>query len=105
MENIDPSVYGKADEGLLRMIEKAKIGALSKKEYAMYEASLKRLADEIDMEEHGFERGVEVGREEGIEIGEHNKSIKIAIDMKKDGVDSKSIAKWTNLTLEEIENL
>lgn len=59
----------------------------------MYEASLKRLADEIDMEEHGYKKGI------------RDKSIQIATDMKKDGVDSKSIAKWTNLTLEEIENL
>lgn len=101
MENIDPSVYEKADEGLLKLIERAKVGALSKKEYAMYEASLKQLADEMDMEEHGFERGVEVGEKRG----EHNKSIQIAIDMKKDGVDPISISKWTNLTLKEIENL
>ncbi|MBQ0143414.1 MAG: PD-(D/E)XK nuclease family transposase [Prevotellaceae bacterium] len=32
MENIDPSVYEKADEGLLKLIERAKVGALSKKE-------------------------------------------------------------------------
>ncbi|MCQ2189610.1 MAG: Rpn family recombination-promoting nuclease/putative transposase [Paludibacteraceae bacterium] len=32
MENIDPSVYERADEGLLRMIEKAKVGALSREE-------------------------------------------------------------------------
>ncbi len=101
MENIDPSVYEKADEGLLKLIERAKVGALSKKEYAMYEASLKRLADEIDTEEHGFERGMEAG----IEEGKHNESIRIATSMKNDGVDPITIAKWTNLTLEEIEKL
>ena len=66
MENIDPSVYDRADEGLLRLIEKAKIGALSEEEYKVYEASMKILADEMDMEEHGYERGIEVGRKEGM---------------------------------------
>jgi predicted transposase/invertase (TIGR01784 family) len=61
MENIDPSVYDRADEGLLRLIEKAKIGALSEEEYKVYEASMKILADEMDMEEHGYERGKKEG--------------------------------------------
>ena len=61
MENIDPSVYDRADEGLLRLIEKAKIGALSEEEYKVYEASMKILADEMDMEEHGYERGRKEG--------------------------------------------
>ncbi len=74
MENIDPSVYERADEGLLKMIEKAKVGALSEKDYAVYEASLKLLADEVDMEKHGYKRGLEIGEKRGekrgIEIGE-----------------------------------
>jgi len=97
MENIDPSVYEKADEGLLKLIERAKVGALSKKEYAMYEASLKRLADEIDMEEHGFERGVEEGK--------HNESLRIATDMKKKGFDFALIHELTNVSLDVIEKL
>ena len=117
MENIDPSVYDRADEGLLRLIEKAKIGALSEEEYKVYEASMKILADEMDMEEHGYERGVEVGRKEGIEEGkkegikegmekgEHNKSIQIAKSMKDKGFDIATISELTELSLDEIENL
>ena len=117
MENIDPSVYDRADEGLLRLIEKAKIGALSEEEYKVYEASMKILADEMDMEEHGYERGVEVGRKEGIEEGkkegikegmekgEHNKSIQIAKSMKDKGFDIATISELTGLSLDEIENL
>jgi len=117
MENIDPSVYDRADEGLLRLIEKAKIGALSEEEYKVYEASMKILADEMDMEEHGYERGVEVGRKEGIEEGkkegikegmekgEHNKSIQIAKSMKDKGFDIATISELTELSLDEIETL
>ncbi|MBQ0154960.1 MAG: hypothetical protein KBT22_00050 [Bacteroidales bacterium] len=63
----------------------------------MYEASLKRLADEIDMEEHGFERGVEEGK--------HNESLRIATDMKKKGFDFALIHELTNVSLDVIEKL
>ena len=69
MDRIDKSVYDRADEGLLRLLEKAKVAALSDEEYLRYEASMKYLEDEIDMEAHGFELGIEKGREEGREEG------------------------------------
>ena len=113
MENIDPSVYERADEGLLRLIEKAKIGALSEKEHRIYEASMKALEDEVDMEEAGYERGLEEGRKEGleegrkegIEEGRKNNSIQIAKEMKKEGMNPSLIAKLTKLSLNEIETL
>ena len=113
MENIDPSVYERADEGLLRLIEKAKIGALSEKEHRIYEASLKELEDEVDMEEEGYERGLEEGRKEGLEEGEKigvekgrkNNSIQIAKEMKKEGMNPFLIVKLTKLSLDEIETL
>lgn len=113
MENIDQSVYERADEGLLRLIEKAKIGALSEKEHRIYEASLKALEDEVDMEEAGYERGledgrkegIEEGRKEGIEEGRKNNSIQIAKEMKKEGMNPSLIAKLTKLSLNEIETL
>lgn len=105
MENIAPSVYERADEGLLRLIEKAKIGALSEKEHRIYEASLKALEDEVDMEEAGYERGLEDGRKEGIEEGRKNNSIQIAKEMKKEGMNPSLIAKLTKLSLNEIETL
>ena len=105
MENIDQSVYERADEGLLRLIEKAKIGVLSEKEHRIYEASLKALEDEVDMEEAGYERGLEDGRKEGIEEGRKNNSIQIAKEMKKEGMNPSLIAKLTKLSLNEIETL
>ena len=113
MENIDPSVYDRADEGLLRLIEKAKIGALSEKEHRIYEASLKELEDEVEMEEEGYERGLEEGRKEGLEEGKKigvekgrkNNSIQIAKEMKKEGMNPSLIAKLTKLSLDEIETL
>ena len=101
MDKIHPSVYERADEGLLRLLEKAKVAALTDKERDIYEASMKRLEDEVDMEENGYKKGKEDGREEG----EHNKAIQIATDMKKEGLDLALIVKMTKLSLEEIEKL
>ncbi len=66
MERIDESVYDRADEGLLRLIEKAKVAALSEEEQNLYDASMKLLEDEIDME-HGYKRGMVKGIQQGRE--------------------------------------
>ena len=93
----------------MRLLEKAKVAALSDEEYLRYEASMKYLEDEIDMESHGFELGMEKGREEGmaegVEKGEHNKSIQIAKNMKDKGFDIATISELTKLSFEEIEKL
>lgn len=93
MDKIHKSVYERADEGLLRLLEKAKVTALTDEERDVYEASMKLLEDEVDMEEIGYVRG------------EHDKAIQIATDMKKEGLDLALIVKMTKLSLEEIENL
>ena len=121
MDKIHKSVYERADEGLLRLLEKAKVAALTDEERDVYEASMKRLEDEVDMEELGYKIGMEEGldigrkegreegrkegRKEGREEGERNKSNQIATGMKQEGLDSALIAKLTNLSLEEIEKL
>ena len=117
MDKIHKSVYERADEGLLRLLEKAKVAALTDEERDVYEASMKRLEDEVDMEELGYKIGMEEGldigrkegreegRKEGREEGEHNKAIQIATDMKKEGMDMALIVKMTKLSLEEIEKI
>ena len=105
MENIDPSVYERADEGLLRLIEKAKVGALSEDEYKVYEASLKELADEMDLDEHGFERGVKIGEERGEKRGE-KKGVKSTIKkFIQGGMPISEIAKYLHLTEDEINEM
>ena len=109
MDNIHQSVYERADEGLLRLLEKAKVAALTDEERDVYEASMKRLEDEVDMEELGYkigmEKGMEKGKEIGREEGERNKSIQIATGMKQEGLDIAIIVKMTKLSLEEVEKL
>ena len=117
MENIDSSVYERADEGLLRLIEKARVGALSAKDQMRYEASLKMLEDEEPTYDEGLkegreeglkegrEEGLEEGRKEGREEGANEKAVQIATDMKRKGLDAALIHELTHLTLKDIEKL
>ncbi|MBO7429336.1 MAG: hypothetical protein J6U08_11600 [Paludibacteraceae bacterium] len=97
MEFIDPSVYERADEGLRQLIKRAEVGALSEKEYDQYEASMKLLADEIDMEKQGYERGMADGMQQGI--------AQVAKEMKQNKMPMDVIMEVTHLTKEEIDNL
>ncbi|MCQ2232441.1 MAG: PD-(D/E)XK nuclease family transposase [Paludibacteraceae bacterium] len=125
MERIDESVYDRADEGLLRLIEKAKVSALSEEEQKLYDASMKLLEDEIDMEEHGYKRGVKDGIEKGIEKGiakglaqgraegieqgrtegESRARQQIVTNLRQAGFSDEKIAEITQIPLESIRKL
>ncbi|MBR4713301.1 MAG: hypothetical protein IKP27_06455 [Paludibacteraceae bacterium] len=105
MEFIDPSVYERADEGLRQLIKRAEVGALSEKEYDQYEASMKLLADEIDMEKQGYERGMADGVRKGMQQGVQQESIRIAKEMKQNKIPTDVISKITHLPESEIEDL
>ena len=105
MEFIDPSVYERADEGLRQLIKRAEVGALSEKEYDQYEASMKLLADEIDMEKQGYERGMADGMQQGIAQGMQQGIAQVAKEMKQNKMPVQLIMEVTHLTKEEIDNL
>ncbi|MCQ2231072.1 MAG: hypothetical protein MJZ30_04380 [Paludibacteraceae bacterium] len=117
MENIDPSVYERADEGLLRLIDKAKVAALSEEEQKLYDASMKLLEDEIDMEEHGYKRGVKDGIEkgiaqgkaeglsEGVVQGKAEERQLIISNLRQAGLSNEKIAEITKIPLEEIAKI
>ena len=101
MDRIDKSVYDRADEGLLRLLEKAKVAALSDEEYLRYEASMKYLEDEIDMEARGFELGMEKGMEKGKKEGMVS-TIKILIES---GLSISEIAKRLKISDDELNDM
>ena len=105
MDNIHQSVYERADEGLLRLLEKAKVAALTDEERDVYEASMKRLEDEVDMEELGYKIGMEKGMEKGLERGKAEANYENARKMKSMGFAIEDISKITGLTLEEIRTI
>ena len=54
---------------------------------------------------HGYKKGMERGLADGMAQGEHNKALVSARSMKADNMPAELIAKYTGLTVEEINNL
>jgi len=71
----------------------AEISTLTEEEKAMYDSSLKA--------EWDYENSITFAKEEA----EHKKALDIARKMKEDGIPSNQIAKFTDLSIEEIEKL
>ncbi|MCL2120517.1 MAG: Rpn family recombination-promoting nuclease/putative transposase [Planctomycetaceae bacterium] len=80
-----------------RAFETAEIARMSNREYLQYEANLKIHRDEYAVMETAKLQAHAEGRAEG--------KIAIALEMKKDGVDPRVIAKYTGLSPEEIDRL
>ena len=84
----------------------AEIASMSENDRVSYEHNLDDyrtyLATIETAENKGIRKGIILGRAEGRAEGETQKAIDIARNMKKDGVDSAIIAKYTGLSPEEI---
>ena len=75
----------------------AEVSKLSKEERAMYDSNLKAKWD--------YENSIAFAEEKAEERGEHKKALDIAGQLKKEGLSIEFIAKVTNLSVSEIENL
>ena len=84
-----------------RLFETAEIARFSESEIRDYEESLKNLRDLGNV----LNTAKEEGRKEGIEEGEKRKSMEMALRMRDDGMPLEVIAKYTGLSVEEIQNL
>ena len=78
---------------------------LTKEEKTMYDSSLKYKWDNKNVLDYALKEGMEKGIEKGIEKGEYKKALDVAREMKKDGLPTAQILKFTKLTVEEIEKL
>ena len=88
-----------------RLFETAEIARFSESEIRDYEESLKNLRDLGNVLNTAKEEGRKEGRKEGIEEGEKRKSMEMALRMREDGMPLEVIAKYTGLSVEEIQNL
>ena len=79
----------------------AETANLSKEEYAKYFESEKVY---FDMD-GAFRTAAVKGRAKGFAEGERNKALEFALRMKADGMTAELIAKYTGLTVEEINSL
>ena len=80
-----------------RLFETAEIARFSESEIRDYEESLKNLRDLGNVLNTAKEEGRKEGRKEGIET--------MALRMRDDGMSLEVIAKYTGLSVEEIQNL
>ncbi len=55
--------------------------------------------------EQGIERGIEQGMEQGIEQGYSDATRNIALNLIREGLDIKTICKFTGLSLDEVNKL
>ena len=79
----------------------AEYSNLTKEEKTMYDTSLKRKWDNKAVLDYAVDEAVR----EAVKEAEHNKTVDIAREMKKDGIPVEQIAKFTKLSIEEIEKL
>lgn len=87
----------------------AEIAKFNPEERTEYEDSLKAFRDWYSVlstaEHKGFALGMEEGMAKGMEEGEKNKALAIAKEMLSDGMSVDSVARYTNLSVEDIEQL
>jgi predicted transposase/invertase (TIGR01784 family) len=74
---------------------------LTKEEKTMYDSSLKHKWDNKNVLDYAVKEGIE----KGIAEGEYKKALDIAREMKKESIPAVQIAKFTKLSIEEIEKL
>ena len=84
-----------------RLFSIAEYSNLSKEEKTMYDSNLKYKWDNKNV----LDYAVSTAEAKGIEKGEHQRSLDIALELKKEGLTIEFIAKTTKLSIEEIENL
>jgi len=68
-------------------------------------AILTERSNTMGIEEFLLDRAKKEGKKEGEKAGSHNKAIAIAKEMKNDGIPNEQIAKFTKLSLDEINKL
>jgi predicted transposase/invertase (TIGR01784 family) len=81
----------------MKVLDVATVAKFNPEEKRKYQDSLKHYRDLKNVTDTAIEEGKEVGREE--------KAVEIALKMKKSGFDAETISGFTELSIEEIENL
>ena len=84
-----------------KLLEVADVANLSKDERVLYDEALKRYRDYKNTIDYAEERGIEKGRKEGIKKGK----AEVAVNMKKQGINTETIAQCTGLSVKEIDEL
>ena len=93
------------DRVFKKLFEQAEIAKYSVEERRLYEASQKEYWDYTSTLETAELKGEKKGEKKGLIKGEKKKAIDVAQKMKADGLPVETIAKYTELSPEQIEKL
>ncbi|MFZ1750564.1 MAG: Rpn family recombination-promoting nuclease/putative transposase [Saprospiraceae bacterium] len=93
------------DKVFKKLFESAEIANFTKEERDSYEESLKYYRDIKNVVDTSREEGLMEGIEQGIEQGIDKRNVEIAKQMKNEGEPIEKIIKYTNLSLEQINQL
>ena len=105
MEILDRMPWAAQNAVFRRLAEVAEVSALSKEERIKYDYALKRFRDAYNTITGAEAKGLAEGRAEGRAEGEHNKAIQSARRMKADNMPAELIAKYTGLSVDDINSL
>ena len=92
-------------EVFYQVLDTADEASLSEKERIRYESNLIAYRDTMSCIKFAEARGETRGEERGEAKGKAERNMEIARSMKVDGIDSETIAKYTNLTVSEIDKI
>ena len=104
-ENLHVIPENTTDAGLQSAYEEANIRTWEKEELSAYDYASMREQDERSKYQAAEIRGEKRGLKQGIEQGKRNAALETARQMKVDGLPTETIIKYTNLTINEIEEL
>ena len=87
----------------------ANVATMSKEEFKEYQQEMKTERDinsiKWTAEMRGMEKGMKEGLKKGLKKGRQEQSIIFALNLKSDGFSYETIAKYTGLSIEQIEKL
>ena len=81
------------------------VAKFNPEERTEYEDSLKAFRDWYSVLSTAEHKGFALGMEEGMAKGEKNKALAIAREMLSDSMSAEAVARYTNLSVEEIREL
>ena len=93
------------DNDIIKPNNKELEKAIEKLEYISKNQQEKYIIDSFNDYERDYYNDLNYEKEEGLKEGEKNKSIEIAKNMLKEGLDVNLISKLSGLTIEEVEKL
>lgn len=109
MEYLDERPVELQQEIFQKLFTAANVATMSKQEFKEYQETMKTERDinsiKWTAEMRGMERGMKEGMKKGLEKGRQEQAIIFAMNLRTDGFPYETIAKYTGLSVEQIEKL